>query len=64
MPPPLPILLNAIFIEIIPRDKEFAMMIPRSHSAGNVVAWLGESVVGVSVLGTDVAGKLKRDPAT
>jgi hypothetical protein len=39
-PPPSPILLNAIFIKIIPRGKEFAMMIPRSHGVGNVVAWV------------------------
>jgi hypothetical protein len=37
-PPPSLILLNAIFIKIIPPGKEFAMMIPHSHGVGNVVA--------------------------
>jgi hypothetical protein len=48
-PPPSPILLNANFIEIIPRGKEFAMIIQRSHGVGDVVArgsYLYEAKIG------------------
>ena len=30
--------LNAIFIKITPHGKEFAMLLPRPHGVGNVVA--------------------------
>ena len=35
---PLLILLNVIFIEIDPPGKEFAMLLPRPHGVGVVVA--------------------------
>ncbi len=42
--PPSPTTLNAIFIEIIPRGEQFAMIIPRTHGISDVVARAGESV--------------------
>ncbi len=37
--PPLPILSNAIFIEIDPHGKGFVMVIPQAHGVGKAVAW-------------------------
>jgi hypothetical protein len=37
--PLLPILSNTMFIEINPRGKEFARMIPQACGVGNVDAW-------------------------
>jgi hypothetical protein len=37
--PPLRILVNTIIIEIDPRGKEFAMLIPQSDGFSNVVVW-------------------------